>query len=325
MSIECSLLTQLQSLLLDKAEDGKEATISAVKIRLVLSRPLKVNAGQYVNLWIPGVNLCAWMQTHPFTVTSWSPGKQDTLDLLVQPRRGLSKDFLRYAKAARDSSVSFFALISGPHGISENVSYYETALVVASGFGSAAVIPYVKKMIYGYNACTSQIRRVHLVWQVESKAVANSAQEQLNQPSKMTPWMMVMFVLPILHISIYVAHDLKQDKLPFGKHERACLYRGLPHYESLVSQESSGKLIEKLPNIRDEQGESLVMVSAADPIRYKLREIVRGYLHQRVKLSELEYQPMADKVTWSKEGVNQRALDTECSGSCMQGIGACQD
>lgn len=116
-----------------------------------------------------------------------------------------------------------------------------------------------------------------------------------------------------------MAHDLKQDKLPFGKHERACLCRGIPHYESLVSLESSGKLIERLPNIRDEQGRLLVMgkfrwtchvttsaewvtsVSAADPIRYQLREIVRGYLHQNVKLSELEYQPMADQVTWSKE------------------------
>lgn len=150
-------------------EDSKEATISAVKVRLLLPRPLKVDAGQYINLWIPGVSLCAWMQTHPFTVTSWSRGKQNTLDLLVQPRRGLSKDFLRYAEAAPDSSVSFLALFSGPHGFRENVSHYESALVVASGFGIAAVVPYVKKMIYGYNTCTSQIRRVHLVWQVESR------------------------------------------------------------------------------------------------------------------------------------------------------------
>jgi hypothetical protein len=87
----------------------------------------------------------------------------------VWPRQGLSKDLLRHVQAVPDSSISFLALFSGPHGISEDVSHCESALVVASGVRIAAVIPYVKKMIYGYNTCTSQVRRVHLVWQVESK------------------------------------------------------------------------------------------------------------------------------------------------------------
>lgn len=150
--------------------DSEEAIVSAVSIRLILPRPLKVDAGQYINLWIPGVSLWAWMQTHPFTVISWSRGKQKTFDLLVQPRQGLSKSFLHYAQAIPDSSVSFLALFSGPHGTGDDINHFETALVVASGFGIAAVIPFIKKMIYSYNTCTSQIRRVHLVWQVESKS-----------------------------------------------------------------------------------------------------------------------------------------------------------
>lgn len=90
------------------------------------------------------------------------------MELLVQPRHGLSADLLRYAPAAAESSVSFLALFTGPHGTSEDVGHYESALVVASNFGIAAAIPYLKKMIYGYNTCTSQVRRLHLVWQVES-------------------------------------------------------------------------------------------------------------------------------------------------------------
>ena len=56
------------------------------------------------------------------------------------------------------------ALYSGLYGIIESVDNYESVLCVASRPGIAAVIPYVKKLIYGYNICISHIYRVHLVW-----------------------------------------------------------------------------------------------------------------------------------------------------------------
>ena len=90
------------------------------------------------------------------------------MELLVQPRRGLTADLLHHASLAPESSVALLALFTGPHGTTEDVNKYETALLIASGFGVAAVIPYLKKMIYGYNTCTLQVRRLHLVWQVES-------------------------------------------------------------------------------------------------------------------------------------------------------------
>ena len=90
------------------------------------------------------------------------------MDLLLQSRGSISTELLRQARAVNEASVSYLALFSGPHGISEPIDHYETVLVIASGFGIAAVIPYLKKMIYGYNTCTCQIRRLHFVWQVES-------------------------------------------------------------------------------------------------------------------------------------------------------------
>ncbi|KAJ0413237.1 hypothetical protein BJY00DRAFT_306461 [Aspergillus carlsbadensis] len=156
-----------------------------------------------IRVW---VGLGAWTQTHPFAVTLWS--------------WGLSKDLLHHVQAVPDSLISFLALFSSPHGISKDVSYCKSALVVASSIRIAAVIPYVKKIIYGYNTCTSQVHHVHLVWQVESKDMAISAQEQLNQLLEDN----TMDNGYILHISIYVARDLKCDKQQFGKHKRACLY-----------------------------------------------------------------------------------------------------
>jgi hypothetical protein len=121
------------------------------------------------------------MQTHPFTVTLWSKGAQDTIELLVKPRSGLTADLLRHADVAAGSSVSFLALFTGPHGVSEEVSHYESVLVLASGSGIATAIPYLKKMIYGYNTCTSQVRRLHLVWQVELVGEMTAALALLNK------------------------------------------------------------------------------------------------------------------------------------------------
>lgn len=157
----------LVSFTLRKSQESGN-TVTAAHIRVVLPRPVKVEPGQYINLWIPSIGLWSCIQTHPFTVTSWSRGKQDTMELLVQPRHGMTSNILRYATVAPDNSVSFLALFTGPHGTSEDVGQYETALMIASGFGIAATIPYLKKMIYGYNTCTLQIRRLHLVWQIES-------------------------------------------------------------------------------------------------------------------------------------------------------------
>jgi len=96
----------------------------------------------------------------------------------------------------------------------------------------------------------------------------------------------------ILTISIYVGTgSVAQDRLPFGKHKRAFLYRGVPDYSNIISLEASGEQIERLPNIRDERGRMLVMVSASDTLRDQLQNIVRGYLHQNVKMVKLDFQP----------------------------------
>jgi NAD(P)H-flavin reductase len=129
---------------------------------------MKVDAGQYVNLWMPTVSLFSWAQTHPFTVTSWSRGQQTTLDLYVNAQRGLSATLLDRARRAPDGSVSVTAFVTGPHGTSEPVNQYESILLIASGPGIAAVIPYLKKLIYVHNTSTCRTRRVHVVWQPET-------------------------------------------------------------------------------------------------------------------------------------------------------------
>lgn len=147
---------------------------ATLKIRVVLSRPLKVKAGQYVNLWMPTASLCSWAQVHPFMVTSWSPEKQDVLELFVQVRRGLTRTL--HSRAALDGFASYTAVVSGPYGVSKSVSEYECVLAIATDFGIAGVIPYLKQLFYGYNTSTSHVRRVHFVWQVQNLGMYNVSQ-----------------------------------------------------------------------------------------------------------------------------------------------------
>jgi NAD(P)H-flavin reductase len=43
-------------------------------------------------------------------------------------------------------------MFSGPYGIDLAKDRYESVLIVASGFSIAALLPYLKKLIHGYNA-----------------------------------------------------------------------------------------------------------------------------------------------------------------------------
>jgi FAD-binding domain/Ferric reductase NAD binding domain len=121
-------------------------------------------AGQYLNLWIPSVGFWPFLQSHPFVVTSWVDGRQEYLDFFIEPRRGLTRRLLSHA-GATDSRLVMF---SGPHGISAPVGEYESVLMIASGFGVAAHLPYLKRMIQGYNARKVHTRRIHLVWQLSN-------------------------------------------------------------------------------------------------------------------------------------------------------------
>lgn len=136
-----------------------------VHLKLYLSKSLNIKPGQHINIWIPSVSAGAWLQIHPFVVTSWTAEPQSTLDLFVQPRGGFTKNLLRIAsrgKRAEDKWVLF----SGPHGQTVPAGEYDRVLLVADGAGIAALLPYLKRLIHGYHAGQVSTRKIHLVWQI---------------------------------------------------------------------------------------------------------------------------------------------------------------
>lgn len=53
----------------------------AVKVCLQLQKPLEIDEGTYINMWIPGVSFGSFLQSHPFMVIWSGPGKQQVIDL----------------------------------------------------------------------------------------------------------------------------------------------------------------------------------------------------------------------------------------------------
>lgn len=88
--------------------------------------------------------------------------KAKSLVLLIEPRRGLTQELLGHTGAA-DSRLVLFG---GPHGISAPVDEYESVLMIASGSGITAHLPYLKQLIHSYSARKVRARRIHLVWQL---------------------------------------------------------------------------------------------------------------------------------------------------------------
>lgn len=141
----------------------------SVKISIRLSRPLTIQAGQYINLWMPSASFSSFLQSHPFVVTSWSPEEQIQLELFMEPRRGLTRELLYHAQA-RERGAKFssrWVLFSGPYGISALVGEYESILMIVIGFGMAALLPYLSQMIHRYQTRKIYTRRIRVIWQVQ--------------------------------------------------------------------------------------------------------------------------------------------------------------
>ncbi|PIG79041.1 hypothetical protein AARAC_011844 [Aspergillus arachidicola] len=140
-------------------------------------------------------------------------------------------------RSSLDGIASFTAFVSGPYGINKPVDEYESVLVVASGFGIAGVIAYLKQLLYGYNTSSVRARRLHLVWQVPTLDIATAAQPLLTS-------LLADDVLDdgyILELSFYVeSKTLVESGTPFGEHQRVVIYNGMPEYDALVSAEVSG-------------------------------------------------------------------------------------
>jgi NAD(P)H-flavin reductase len=129
-----------------------------------LSRPMSLNPGQYLNIWVPSTSL---FSSHPFVVTSWAPSPQKKLKLLIEPRGSFTRKLLRDLQDTETQKFRVF--FSGPYGFSVTVWDFDYILLFTTGFGIAAMLPYLKKLVHNGTNRNSLTKKVHLVWQVSGE------------------------------------------------------------------------------------------------------------------------------------------------------------
>lgn len=139
----------------------------AVMLRLTLPRGIKIDAGQYISLWVPTVGVLAFAQLHPYTVVSWVPSEQKTLLLFIKQERGISSKVIKKIRSCTKVPVKIFASILGPFGTVEPVELYDSVLIIATGHGIAAIMSYLKKLMQLYAHPSTRTKRIHFIWQVK--------------------------------------------------------------------------------------------------------------------------------------------------------------
>jgi NAD(P)H-flavin reductase len=138
---------------------------AVMQLTLHLSKPLRVKAGQYINIWIPSISL---LSSHPFTVVSWHPSPQKSMEFFIQPMKGFTNRLHQYSSSESTFHIQTRAYFTSPHGVSISAWKFDFVLLVASGFGIVSMLPYLKELIDRSRICQSLTRRVHLLWHVEN-------------------------------------------------------------------------------------------------------------------------------------------------------------
>ncbi len=112
------------------------------------------------------------------------------LYFLVKPEDGLTRTMHQRAHEVKSFDFvedpkclpmenSYLAWISGPHGSGAPVGEYGSVLMIATGIGIAAQLPYLKELIWGFNHCETRTRRIHLVWELEYVGKAHSCRHRI--------------------------------------------------------------------------------------------------------------------------------------------------
>ncbi|KAH7363947.1 hypothetical protein BKA65DRAFT_571993 [Rhexocercosporidium sp. MPI-PUGE-AT-0058] len=294
-----------------------------IQLSIIPQEPLRMEAGQYINIYIPsvGVRSSVFLQTHPFVVTSWTGKTQTKLELVIERRRGWTK-LLQSIIASEQSGGLNRVLFTGPHGAIIPVSNYEYVFMVASGYGIVAQLPLLERLVQGTLAREVRARRIHLVWDIEDIGLYEAVYPRFN-------WVLVedrkLGKNPALTISIYSA-----QMAPAELSKRAKILPGpLPLsevFEAEIAEIEKRKMqeteaVRKMEAKRAEQIEKgrkevfmgrssgeisyesgalpvctstprmLITVSASQKIRDELRSILWNSLKKDITLNELDYQP----------------------------------
>lgn len=141
---------------------------NVVCIEITTPTHWRIGGGQYINIWMPGLSIRSFLQSHPFVIAAadqQEPGVK--LELLIWPQRGWTSHLQHRALHVDRKSQSYRVVFTGPYGTSAAVHDYGIVVLAATGSGIFAQLPYLQQLVRGYDNFVCRTRRIHLVWQLD--------------------------------------------------------------------------------------------------------------------------------------------------------------
>ncbi|KAH8432446.1 NADPH oxidase family protein [Aspergillus melleus] len=132
----------------------------SAQIIVPVNRPFTVHAGMTVYVWMPGVSLLSAFQCHPFSIAWWEvndQGKASSISLLVQKKDGFTRRLIEH------QAKEFLTFLDGPYGEPIDLSSYSNILLVASGIGIAAQVPYIRELL------SHRPKSIFVAWELDDK------------------------------------------------------------------------------------------------------------------------------------------------------------
>lgn len=144
-------------------QENADRDVTTIQVRS--QRPRKITYGQHIFIAVPTIphTVVGRLQAHPYVV-AWEE-KEDSnqiLTLLVAPRAGFSKK-VKYCEPGTRIRVD------GPYGGVESLERFDKVFFVASGIGLAAHLLAIRHLIHAHNEKTSRVRRLSLLWFLETE------------------------------------------------------------------------------------------------------------------------------------------------------------
>ncbi|BAE61476.1 unnamed protein product [Aspergillus oryzae RIB40] len=219
-----------------------------VQAVLYIPRPWKVRAGERINLGVPFLGIFYLFQAHPFTIAWWEEdyeGNADSISLMFRARTGFTRKVLDCLEPDRE----YWAWIDGPFGpsspqnfgSSREIADFGHILMVTTGIGIAAQLPYIKELLRKYRNASVNTQTISLVWQLDRTGDWESARDWLRQLVKEDDGYM-------LKVAVYdpLRTDSPQEPRKIGHHELISLYGGEVNWADILAGEMgkrTGKLL----------------------------------------------------------------------------------
>lgn len=138
---------------------------NTIKITLNIRRSWKLQAGQYLYLSIPRASLFACLQSHPFMIAWWDQDAlgNTTVFFLVRPCKEFTRNIFKHLGS------QLTAFVEGPYGVERDFGSYGTVVMLATGIGISGQLPYIRRLLEGYNNCEVRTHNIFLHWQIEKE------------------------------------------------------------------------------------------------------------------------------------------------------------